>query len=141
MDDAGLQLIEEWFAEHRGKSATLILAGRIFGGRYGESPQTPQSYHFESDTLQITFDATELLTIRRPKDAKLGRGGSLLLSRAEFVSFGWHSYGRPQTAENWCQERYELDGNVIHFERAGPLLPTSEDIAGSRVTMVELAPD
>ena len=139
MDATYRHVFDEWFSRYRGRWITLVLVGEIFGGRYGESPQTPRSFSVDKDSVRIGFDTTELLTIVRPSGV-LMVGGSLKVHRADRVTFGWHYYGREHLNENWCQKDYRLDGNIIQFEGTGPLLPTSYSLSVCNGDMVALTP-
>jgi hypothetical protein len=50
----------------------------------------------------------------------------LIIYRANEVIFKWHYYGRPQTPDNRCIEKYKLIDDNIYFERKGILMPKTE---------------
>jgi len=114
---------EEWFNIHRGKYIDIEIAGEIFGGRYGESPQLVYNYDIKSTEYKVYFNPTEILTITAPSSFLIGSNNELVVDKASQVSFGWHYYGRPQTPENWCTEIYNLreDGFVVH-NLSGPMV-------------------
>ena len=57
----------------------------------------------------------------RPDSLIAESDGSLRISRAEEVIFGWHYYGQPQIEENWCEDRYRLDGDHVTHVVIGPI--------------------
>ena len=117
----------KWFNDKKGKYITIEMGGRIFGGRYGESPQLLRGYEFdEGNKVKITFGTTEVLEIENPISYELDKHKNLIIYRANEVIFGWHYYGRPQTQDNRCIEKYKLIGDNIYFERQGILMPKTE---------------
>ena len=101
-------ILTKWFASHKGQCVDVVVAGRVFGGRYGESPQLVRQYELTDMGVIIRFETTEVLTVVNPSMFTLGDHGHLIVPRADEVVFGWHYYGRPQSPENWCEERYCL---------------------------------
>ena len=138
MNETELQSIEAWFAKRKGKWVNVVLAGQIVGGRFDESPQIPRDFSYHDSTLKISFDTTEVLIVERPTGVLLANDDALTIHRASRVTFGWHYYGRPQISENWCEERYRLAEETIHYERTGPLSPTKYDLSVSDGNLVEL---
>lgn len=130
--------LEEWFAEHRDQYLDLIIAGRIFGGRHGESMQQPRAYDFDDSVLQIRFATTEQLIVHNPSGFQRGEYGQLIIPRATRAVFGWHYYGRDQTSENWCEEIYESKDGRIQLTRTGPLMHGEEAFQYSGDRFVEL---
>jgi hypothetical protein len=46
----------KWFNDKKGKYTTIEIGGRIFGGRYGESPQLLRDYEFaEGNTVELSL--------------------------------------------------------------------------------------
>lgn len=117
-----LSALVAWFNNHKGKYITVEIAGEIFGGRYGESPQLVRDYEVTDQNITIYFESSERLTITNPSSLMVGSSNELFIDKAEKVLFGWYFYGRSQIPENWCTETYELkeDGQVI-FNLAGPI--------------------
>lgn len=139
MDDAGRQAFDGWFDSLQGRWVSVVLAGRIIGGRYGESPQTPRAYSYAAGTLRIEFATTELLTVERPSDVQQRGDGSLIIPQADSATFGWHYYGRPQTPENWCEMRYRREGDKYCFEQSGPIGDQWHDLTlGSPLVELEV---
>ena len=130
--------LTEWFAEKRGSYVDVIIAGRVFGGRHGESPQQPQACEFDGSALRIGFGTTEQLIVDQPSGFQRGRDGELVIPYAARAVFGWHYYGRKQTPENWCEEIYEVNDGRIQLTRRGPLMPGVERFAYSGTRFVEL---
>ena len=133
--------LDSWQHASRGHTFDVVIAGRIFGGRSGEAPQRPESYQITPDGLRLFFGGgievpfaqadgtrmmlrqggTERLVVLRPDSLITESDGSLQLGRAEEVIFGWHYYGRPQTEENWCEDRYRLEGDLVTHAVIGPI--------------------
>lgn len=113
----------KWFEIHKGKYINIEIAGEIFGGRYGESPQLVCNYDIKSTEYKIYFDPTEVLTITAPSSFLIGSNNELIVDKALLVSFGWHYYGRSRTPENWCTVTYDLreDGLVV-YNLSGPMV-------------------
>jgi hypothetical protein len=132
------QILDDWFTSQRGQPHDLVFAGRIFGGRYGESPQYPRDFEFDGRTLSMRFQTTELLSIVEPYGVMLGKQGQLLIRRAKSARFGWHYYGRPPLPENWCEETYLLTNHEVTMRRTGPLSPTEERFELVAVNFVEI---
>jgi hypothetical protein len=133
-----MNALEDWFAEHRDQHLDVIIAGRIFGGRHGESMQRPREFEFDGTTLQIRFATTEKLTVENALDIQLGEYGQLIIPRASRVVFGWHYYGREQTPDNWCEEIYKSNNGLVQLTRTGPLMPGVEQIKYNDERFVEL---
>ena len=130
--------LKEWFADHRKRYLDVIIAGRIFGGRHGESMQCPTGYDCDETVLAIRFATTERLIVDHPSDVQRGEFGQLIIPHATKAVFGWHYYGREQTPENWCEETYESHDNGMQLTRTGPLMPGVEQIQCSGEPFVEL---
>ncbi len=131
-------ILRQWFERHRGKYLDVIIAGRTFGGRHGESPQAPRECEFENGELLIQFSTTERLTVFAPSDFMLGKYDQLIVPCAARAVFGWHYYGRDATPENWCEEAYELDNGTVRLTRTGPLNPGTESFEYGDDRFVEL---
>lgn len=115
-----------WFSRHRGRPLDVSIAGRIFGGRPGESWQTPRSWSLQHSTLKIQFATTETLIVREPSAIRIGERDELIVPCAAEARFGWHYYGRPRTPDNWCEEVYKLTDSIVDLTRTGPLMPGVE---------------
>lgn len=135
-----IALLDAWLKSARGHAFDLVIAGRIFGGRAGESPQRPEAYIVTAEGLVLQFGGatvvpfteldgrrhplrqggTERLTLARPSGLSVDAGGSLQIARAAEARFGWHYYGRPQLPENWCEDRYRLQGDEVERTVTGP---------------------
>jgi hypothetical protein len=132
--------LQVWLAEHQGSYYDLVLAGRPFGGRAGESPQLLAAMSSEDDVLVVRFEPTETLTIVRPSRVQV-KGADLIIRDADEVTFGWHYYGRERTDANWCTESYRFDGRMVVCTRTGPIvgaLPSMERSGRGRAPAVEL---
>src|SRR4051794_33348175 len=110
LDSHEIAQLDAWLHRSRGQTFDVVIAGRIFGGRSGEAPQQPDSYQITPDRLQFFFagglevpfvqpdgtrmtlrqGGTERLIILRPDSLIAESDGSLRISRAEEVIFGWH---------------------------------------------------
>jgi hypothetical protein len=135
--------LRTWVERYRGSYFDLLIAGRCFGGRAGESPQRLANASIEDGTLVVRFEPTEQLTVVRPSALEIGRRGDLTVPDAAEVSFGWHFYGRPQIPENWCIHTYQLGGPTVICRTTGPIagyLPAQEQFARQRAAMVHLHP-
>ena len=106
------EAVNSWFASHCGEAFDLVLAGNVFGGRYGESPQHVKCAALKGDTLQISFNTSETLTIFRPRDVSLESNG-LSIREVKELEFGWHSYGKEENPENWKTIRIRSNGDFI----------------------------
>jgi len=131
-------IIKKWVEENKENGVDVVIAGRVFGGRHGESPQTPKEFSYVDAVLEIQFNTTELLTIINPSDIILGEYEQLLIPDASKVAWGWHYYGRPQVDENWCEEIYKRQGERIELHRTGPLMPGQETFLYSDNSFIEL---
>jgi hypothetical protein len=111
-----------WFNNHKDKYINIEIAGEIFGGRYGESPQSVRDYEVSEQNITIYFESSERLIITNPSSLMIGSRNELCIDKAEKVFFGWYFYGRSRIMENWCTETYDLkeDGQVI-FNLSGPI--------------------
>ena len=109
------EAVNSWFASHSGEAFDLVLAGNVFGGRYGESPQHVKCAALEGDTLRISFNTTETLTILGPRDVVFERNG-LSIRAAKELEFGWHSYGKEEKPENWKVIRLRSNGESVMVE-------------------------
>jgi hypothetical protein len=132
--------LDSWLHASRGHTF-VVIAGRVFGGRPGEAPQRPEAYQITPDGLLLFFGGaveapfvqadgspamlrqggTERLVLLRPSAVSTESDGSLRIGRAEEAIFGWHYYGRPQAQENWCEDRYRLDADVVMHAVTGPI--------------------
>lgn len=122
---SGRNILEKWFGEKKDNYVDIIIAGRVFGGRLGESRQRPRSFQWIGDVLLICFETTERLVIAGIRDVTIGDYNALVIS-AEDARFGWHYYGKPQSPENWCEEIYRKKGNIVVLVRLGALMPGTE---------------
>jgi hypothetical protein len=130
--------IDKWLDARRNSYVEVIIAGRIFGGRHGESPQQPTAYSVCGNRVTIQFGTTERLVITDPSAFSTGNDGQLIVFTASHVSWGWHYYGRPQTVDNWCVESFAVAGVSITLERTGPLMPGTERFQFNGSHLVEL---
>lgn len=131
-------LLDRWLSATRNSALSVIIAGRVFGGRYGEAPQQPRLLCVEGANLTICFNTTERLVVTDPSGIRLGEYQQLIVRDASQVTWGWHYYGRSETPENWCEERFKIRDQIIEFERTGPLMPGSEQFVYSADRIVEL---
>jgi hypothetical protein len=132
------QVLEKWFAEQRDQYVDVMIAGRIFGGRHGESMQQVRGCRFDGSVLTIQFATTEQLIVDQPSDFHRGRSGQLIVPHARRAAFGWHYYGRDPIPENWCEEIYEVRGDQVQFTRTGPLLPCEDLFRYGGARFIEL---
>ena len=132
------QRLAAWFTDRRNEYCDLIVAGRIFGGRHGESMQQPTEYDYDGTVLVVNFATTERLAVHSPSEFERGEHGQLIIPRGAKAVFGWHYYGRPQTPENWCEETYESVDDRIQLTRTGLLMPGTEDFQYDGDRFVEL---
>lgn len=88
--------------------------------------------------LTLCFATTERLVVTDPTTVEVGDDEQLVVPHATHISWGWHYYGRPQTADNWCEESYVISGDSIRFERTGPLMPGTEQWKYTGNKVVEL---
>jgi|GEM_PF-5543243 len=143
MDSNHIQnVMEQWFSNRSKRPINLRFSGCWFAGRPEEAPQNPISFSVGQDKLIINFEPTERLTIIEPEGIKIvddtQNDFSLIIPVAERAVFGWHYYGRPQTAENWCEEAYFDKGQAIEMVRTGKLLPETKQLAKTASNFVEL---
>ena len=131
-------VISRWLDANCDRFVDVTIAGRIFGERHGESPQTPRRWTHTDTTVTIHFGTTEILTVTHPDSFTLGEHSQLMVPRAETVLWGWHYYGRPQIDDNWCTELFSVDGNLVTLERNGPLMPGVERFDFSGANLLEL---
>jgi len=131
-------IFAKWFETAKGGWLDVIIADRVFGGRHGESPQTPTSYQIVGPVVQIRFKTTERLTITLPEKAVIGPHRELIVTDAADVRFGWHYYGKPQVPEHWCEEIYHRVGDLVQLTRIGPLSPSYEEFEYSGREFVKL---
>ena len=137
----GNKKIEKWLSGNRNKQFNIVVGGHIFGGRYGESPQTPKSFEITDEGLSINFNTTEKLTIKKPRIIIAFFSNIYILSANEVI-FGWHCYGREQIPENWCEEAYTRRYLTINVTRKGPIteaLPEKENWKQKTLSFVALA--
>ena len=117
-----LDVFLNWYSLKKGKYINIKLGGRIFGCRFGESPQLVRDFEIiDERILKIRFATTEVLEIISPVLIEIGGYDQLIVKSADEVLFGWHYYGRPQNPENWCTESYKLIDDKVYFESKGPL--------------------
>jgi len=114
-----LSEVQSWFSAHEAQCFDLVLAGQVFGGRYGESPQRVKSALLTPDSLLVQFSPTEVLSITAPEGILLEPEG-MFVSLASEVTFGWHCYGRDRTPENWCELHYSFSRNRVQEQSSGP---------------------
>ena len=131
-------ILQEWFSSNQGKYVDVIIAGRAFGGRLQESPQTPCELAVGEDSFTLRFAATETLEVKNPSGFVLGEYGQLIVPDADEARFGWHYYGRPQVPESWCQEIYKRRGSKVELVRQGSLQPGEEEFQYSGERFIEL---
>jgi hypothetical protein len=137
-------LLATWLTRAKDKLFDIVIAGKVFGGRPGEAPQTPREFTLTGDGFVIHFggghsvtitDATgrtgptiqvggtETLTVIHPSGVSIGPAGELVVTSADEVRFGWHFYGRAQTEENWCVEAYKRKNTQVEYTVTGPITP------------------
>jgi|GEM_PF-3291720 len=125
-----ITVLDNWITKKRDESVSIVLAGRVFGGRYGESPQKPKDYEYVKNTLTLKFGTTEILEIVEPESALVGSQHELIIPRAKSALWGWHYYGRKETQENWCTCTYAINiTNMVHLTVKGPIssrIPANE---------------
>lgn len=109
-----------WIDQRKGTYVDVVLAGKVFGGRFGESPQRIASASFSGTALRIEFSPTERLWVDDPAGIDF-RSTGLFIRQASRVVFGWYYYGRPQTPDNWCERHYEFTDGRVSFFGKGPL--------------------
>lgn len=140
-------LLAAWLGRAAGRRFDVDVGGTPLGGKRGEMPLTPREYAVSDGGFTIRFGGgsmatigglpggvtvtvrvggTEVLEVRGPAGVSIVGAGELLVETAAEVQFGWHYYGRPQTPENWCVERFTLQGAVLRRERSGPLPPRGQ---------------
>jgi hypothetical protein len=118
-----------------------VIAGKIIGGKPGEAPQEPEAYTITEDGFVLHFGGTYLVTLTEPDGTEhmnrqrgtetlavihpsavqISPAGDLIVPRAGEARFGWHSYGRLQTEENWCVRIYRLQGAEVEWTALGPI--------------------
>jgi hypothetical protein len=129
--------LNAWRELNLGKSFDLVLAGRVFGGRYGESLQKLKDVTLEGEKLQLRFNTTEMLTVLEPRNISFEENG-LSIGRAKKVEFGWHSYGTEETPQNWRTMRYQEDGTEVLIERTSATLVEAEKLSSLPKYAVQL---
>ena len=97
--------LKQWF-KLKPEFVDIVMAGRIFGGRYGESTQQPESFFCGANFLRINFEPYEILTIFNPGEVSLDQDMDLVIDTASEVRFGWYYYGRDPISKNWCEDIY-----------------------------------
>ena len=133
-----IDILKKWCEVNKDNYIDVIIAGRVFGGRHGESPQLPRAFSYKDDILKVKFSTTGHLTVINPTNFILGQYSQLLIPVASKAVWGWHYYGRPKTEENWCEEIYNLHGKTIEFQRSGALMPSSETFIYNDNKFIEL---
>jgi hypothetical protein len=129
--------VSKWLERLRGKHFDLVLGGQVFGGRYGEAPQSLKAAKLEGNLLVLEFCTTESLHIFAPTDISLEPNG-LLVSRAARVEFGWHSYGTEETPQNWNILRYSLTGDLMTLDEIASTTSTSKSWSFSEKYVAKL---
>jgi len=123
-------ILDNWVSQKSGEWVSIVLAGRIFGGRHGESPQEPKEYQYSNRILTIQFGTTESLVVVEPEGVWIDANNELIIPQAKSTMWGWHYYGRKQTPENWCTESYVFNkDNLVQLTVTGPItahIPSSE---------------
>ena len=66
----------------------------------------------EQDTLVISFDQNEKLTVIKPQHFVINKD-TFLICAAEQVIWNWYYYGRPQEPENLYYQKLALIKNRI----------------------------
>jgi hypothetical protein len=131
-----------WFERHGSHAVDVVLAGRVFGGRHGESRKQALRYEVRANSMTVRFDQREFLKVDEPSEIVLGKFGQLLIPRAKSATFGWYYYGRPQATSTWCELVYHTKADaVIVMKRLGPIGPeeaTEEEIPLLDQPFVEL---
>lgn len=92
------------------------------------------------DVLVLRFSSGERLVVTDPRGVRLAADGGLVVADASDERFGWHFYGGPQTAENWCEQIYRRDGPQVDQTRLGPLMPGESLFAFDGPALVALEP-
>lgn len=115
--------IKRWLRLNLDHYRDIVLCGRVFGGRHGESPQLPRRYSCDKDVLRLYFATTEVLTVVSFASPFIHADGSLVIPDAHSVTFGWHYYGREQTPGNWCEVTYTRRSGTVHVVMSGPIVP------------------
>jgi hypothetical protein len=133
--------LDAWLLRCEGTSFDLVIAGRHFGGRAGESPQKLREACLDATSLIIRFEPTELLTVVRPRAVAIGRGGDLTVRDAAEVAFGWHFYGRGLSPESWCVQTCCFEDTMVLCTLTGPItayLPAQERFARQGAAAMQL---
>jgi hypothetical protein len=115
-----LKTVQAWVAANSGRGVDVELAGRVFGGRHGESPQMPRAVLLQDDGFSIRFGTTEELALVRPAKIDVGPDGDLIIGTAARAIWAWHYYGRPQVPENRCRETFTPVGEHVEVSSEGP---------------------
>jgi hypothetical protein len=141
MHQPDMELLTNWIEQFRGRVVDVIIAGRYFGGKPGESPQQVEAWgameqgftiHFggghdlpitkPDGTTELTrVGGTERLEVIQPSGISIGADGALLVEAADEARFGWHFYDLPQTPGNWCVNTYRRKGEDVEFSVTGPI--------------------
>ncbi len=74
-----IDILKKWFEVNKDNYIDVIIAGRVFGGRHGESPQLPRAFSYRDDILKVKFSTTEHLTVINPTNFILGQYSQLLI--------------------------------------------------------------
>jgi len=115
--------VGEWFAKRSRRRVDIVLAGHVFGGRRGESPQEVRDFSWDGTTLFIRFGTTEELEVLEPHNVYIGSHEDLTTTDATRVRWAWHYYGRPQTSDSRCEEVLVPHGEEVNVTRPGPSVP------------------
>ena len=92
------------------------------------------------DVLVLRFACGARLMVTDPRGVRLAADGGLVVADASDVRFGGHFYGRPQTAESWCEHIYRRDGLQVDQTRLGPVMPGEALFAFDGPALVALEP-
>jgi len=134
------EVIKSWIASRGGRWCDVVLAGYVFGGRHGESPQEPKGFKVLSDgTIEIYFGTTERLTVTGPRGIRVSDDNSLVIDDADRACFGWHFYGRPQSDVTWCEEIWERIDDTYRRQSRGILKEPTNSVQASHVEIVRLS--
>jgi hypothetical protein len=127
------EIFKSWADKYKHRRMTLIMGGRIFGGRYGETMPKLERHVVEAGRMLLFFDEQETLEVVNPGSVALvaelmpgifsqkglPEDETLVVRLCDRLRFTWYSYGRPPTSENLCEEVYEYDsgsGNITYQE-------------------------
>jgi hypothetical protein len=132
------EVLRAWLESHRDTWVDVEIAGRVFGGRHGESPQRPTGVQVSSDAVVITFGTTERLTVQRPTSIDIRGDSELVIQDGESATWEWHYYGRPQVPENRSRKVYTRRGGEVMVSSQGPMATPLEKWRLGRSPLVRL---